>query len=135
MVLWIPFVAVLAAAVIDLRTREVPDAISLGVLVWALCATALGWHDVGWLGLGAGAIVGFGLGALLFWLGAFGGGDVKLVSAIGALLGPFGLLAMLVYVAIAGALLALVALVRGQREMAYVPAIAMGMLAFLVAKG
>jgi prepilin peptidase CpaA len=134
MAVWGAFAAVLVAAVIDMKTREVPDAIPVAVLVWALTTTALG-HGHGWGALALGALAAFGLGSLLFWLGAFGGGDVKLVTALGAVLGPRALLGMLVYVGIAGAALAVVAVVRGEREFAYVPAIALGMLAFLVVGG
>lgn len=62
----------------------------------------------------------------------FGGGDAKLIAAVGALLGPVGLLFALFWTAVAGGVLALIAMVRGQRDYAYGPAIALGYLAYLV---
>ena len=64
--------------------------------------------------------------------GGFGGGDVKLVIALGAALGPLALLSALFWVALSGGLLALIAVIRGRRDLAYVPAIAMGLLVYFV---
>jgi prepilin peptidase CpaA len=129
---WIslPFLAI--ATVYDLREREIPDWLSLVLLGWAVAAVATGLSAVGWLGLVGGAALGLAIGAPLFALGAFGGGDVKLVTALGAALGPAALVATLFWVAIVGGVLALVAKWRGQRDLAYVPAIAIGLLIHLV---
>ena len=79
--------------------------------------------------------VGVSIGVFLFWLGGFGGGDAKLLAALGATLGPRALLPFLFYAAIAGGLLAGVALVRGKRDLAYAPAMALGLLVFLMIRG
>jgi len=74
----------------DVRFRRIPN--------WAtLPATALGLGMnglfLGWQGMktsGLGLLVGFGVLLILFVLGWMGGGDVKLMAAIGALKGyPF----------------------------------------------
>jgi Flp pilus assembly protein protease CpaA len=92
-------------------------------------------HPAGWLGLAMGAVLGFALTAPLFWLGGIGGGDVKLVTALGACLGPWGLLQTLFWVAVAGGVLALVAKWRKQADFAYVPAILAGLLVYCVLSG
>lgn len=80
-------VLTVVALVWDLRTRRIPNAVT----VTALCAALL-FHGVtgGWAGLGA-ALGGFGAGfglLLVLWLvGGGGGGDVKLMGALGAWLG------------------------------------------------
>jgi prepilin peptidase CpaA len=129
--IWIPVAVVLVATVYDLRRREIPDWVSLVLLGWAILATAFQWHAVGWLSLLGGLALGFGLTLLLFALGAMGGGDVKLTAALGAALGYATLLPVLFWIALAGGLLALVALIRGQREIAFVPAIALGLLTYV----
>lgn len=68
----------------------------------------------------------------MFRFAKLGGGDVKVIAAVGALLGPVGLLIVLFWMAIAGGILALIAMLRGQRDYAYVPAIAAGYLAYLI---
>ncbi len=126
--LWIILPLVIAAAVWDLRTREVPDWIPLAILACAVLATVFGWSEVRWPSLIAGLLLGSACSAALFCLGAIGGADVKLIAVLGAVVGPISLLCVLFWSALAGGLLALVAKFRGRREFAYVPAIAAGLL-------
>jgi len=121
-------VPVMFALVCDLRTREIPDWIPLLIVAWACLATATGLHKVTWIGLMMGALLGLGLAAVVFYLGGLGGGDVKLLAAIGAAVGPWALLSILAWMAFAGGVLALMAAARGKRNFAYVPAIAVGVV-------
>lgn len=130
--LWIALLLVLGATACDLRAREIPDAFPLAVLVLALVRQALGWSDLSWAAAGAGFFVALVVGLLLFKSGGFGGGDAKLLAALGALLGPTGFLGLFVCIGLAGGVLSLVALMRRQRELAYGPAIALGFLVFLL---
>jgi prepilin peptidase CpaA len=122
----------LVATVYDLRRREVPDWMGAALVVCAVAAIAAGFTEVTWAGLALGAGLGLALTLPLYALGGFGGGDVKLVVALGAALGPLALLSALFWVALSGGVLALVAVIRGRRDLAYVPAIAIGLLAYLV---
>jgi len=106
------------ATVFDLRKREVPDWISIALLLAAIAAAALQVGETGWLGLIIGLALGLAIGTALFaWCG-FGGGDAKLIAALGAVFGPLGLLSLLFWTALAGAGLAIVAHVRGERDLA-----------------
>ena len=102
------------------------------LLVLALISTGLHLHTVGWLDLFLGSSLGFGVGLILFRLGGFGGGDVKLLASLGAVLGVKGELGVMFYVAVMGAMFALAAHIRREREFAYAPAIALGLLSFIV---
>ena len=51
----------------------------------------------------------------LFALGGMGGGDVKLLAAIGTWLGPFGALQATLWASITGGVLAIVVGIAGQR--------------------
>ena len=48
------------------------------------------------------------------------------MGAIGTAVGPWALFSILAWMAFAGGILALIAAARGKRELAYVPAIAVG---------
>ena len=96
------------AAAIDLRTRRVPNALTL-----ALAASGAG--RVGVVAALAGGLVGLLLMLPGHLFGATGAGDVKLLAAAGTLLGPGAVVAAFVATAIAGGLLALAVAVRRGR--------------------
>ena len=105
---------VIAASVCDVKGRRIPNALTLGTAV-----VAVAMHGVlsGWSGVFL-AASGWGVGLMMFFplfaLGGMGAGDVKLLAAIGAWLGPMGALWTGLYGAIAGGIMALVvALARG----------------------
>ena len=103
------------AAVIDLRTRRIPNALT-GAL--AVIGIGIAAAKLGPIGLG-GALLGCALG-LAFMLpghffGATGAGDVKLFAAAGALLGPATTVQAFLYPAIIGGVLAVVVAIRRRR--------------------
>ncbi|QDV45839.1 Type IV leader peptidase family protein [Stieleria neptunia] len=116
----------LIAMACDLRTREIPDWVSVAIAAIGLMSSMAGWHGVGPVWMLAGGFAGIFVGWLLFRFAHFGGGDAKLIGAIGCVVGPVGLLMVLFVMAIAGGVLSLVAMFRGQRDYAYVPAITAG---------
>jgi prepilin peptidase CpaA len=125
---WVILILVGIATVADLRTREVHDGISLAIFVCALLASFLGWSEVHWPGLIVGLLLGLACSMPFFYFGGLGGADVKLIASLGASLGPVSLLCMFFWMAIAGGLLAIVTKMRGRKDFAYVPAIAIGLL-------
>lgn len=76
------------AVVCDLRTRRIPNGLNvLGLLTGVIyCVATRGWS--GFQFSISGFFVGFGILFLLWIIGAGGGGDVKLMGAVGAWLGP-----------------------------------------------
>jgi prepilin peptidase CpaA len=100
------------SAVVDLRSRRVPNPLTLGVAALGLTLAALGLSGHSPMG----AVAGLALGLLLMLpghvIGATGGGDVKLLAALGTLLGPRGVVVAFVYAALAGGLLALIVAMR-----------------------
>lgn len=128
---YVPLLPLVVAAYFDLRARTIPDSIPALLLAWSATLVAL---DAG-PGLAA-ALLGLAVGGILgvtgFACGAFGGGDAKLIASLGACLGPTDLGATLVYGAVIGGVLALVAIRHGEREFAYGPAIAAGFAVSLI---
>ena len=127
---WVPFGLVLIATGFDFYNhREIPNAIPLLILIWSAISAALGWQTHGWLSAAGGCALGSGVGLLLLCFNAFGGGDVKLIGSLGAVFGIATEISFLGYAFIAGGVLGLIALLRDEREFAYTPAIAVGVLA------
>ena len=126
---WIAVIAMLtlsAAVVCDLRTRIIPDSISVALVTLAVLATALRWHDVAWPALLGGLGVAFAIGAALFYAGAMGGGDAKLFAGLGALCGWPSVFEVLFATALSGGVFAYAAKRRGKESLPYAPAIAAG---------
>lgn len=99
------------AAWSDLRARRIPNILTIPALVLALGIRAgLGVEAL--VAGAAGAAVAFALAAPLFALGGFGGGDVKLLAAVGAFLGLDGLPAAVLVMSLVGGVMALWAVVR-----------------------
>ena len=108
------------ACVSDLRTRRIPN-----VLTFGAAAAAVIFHvwtsglDGGLASLG-GLVVGAALMFVLYTLGGMGAGDVKLLAALGAWLGPTDAVWMVLYTGIAGGVIALiVAAAHGYLGQAY----------------
>ncbi len=121
----------IVATICDLRTREVPDWIAMVIALGALITAALGGLGIGIGWVLAGGATGLAIGACLFHFAKFGGADAKLIAAIGMLVGPVGLLIVLFGMAISGGVLSLIAIARGQRDYAYVPAITVGFVGYV----
>lgn len=124
--LTVTFLLLLIASFCDFRTREIPDWISIAISVVAIISSIAGWLGIGLLWVALGGIVGLAFGYGLFRFGRLGGGDAKLVASLGLLLGPVGILILVFGMALFGGVLSLVAMCRGQRDYAYVPAITAG---------
>jgi len=85
---WIAALATtLFAAVIDARTGRIPNPLTLGALALGLALATVRAGPWGIVHGVAGALALAFVPLLLFWRGAMGGGDVKLLAALGALLG------------------------------------------------
>ena len=102
LLLYVPLLALLAwAAVTDVRSRRIPNWLSFTLILTGLlqCLTPGG---TSLLASVTGLLLGFGLTFLFFAVGAMGGGDVKLLTGVGAWLGPWGVLLVFAIEAIVG---------------------------------
>ena len=104
----------LIACVTDLRTRRIPNVLTFGAALGGLVAHTALEGTTGALTAGGGLLTGLLVFLPFFALGGMGGGDVKLLAALGAWLGSYETLYLALYSAAAGGPLALVvAFARG----------------------
>lgn len=120
----------LAAAAIDLRTRRVPNGLTGAAAAFGFALALTGFGRIGVIAAVAGGVIGLALMLPGYLFGATGGGDVKLLAALGTLLGPERILFAYFGMAVGGGVLALaIAAYRGRlrnQMFAYAPAIAIG---------
>lgn len=119
--------AVLAAAVVifvivayqDVRTRRIPNALSLAIAALGLARVALAAEviEAGYT-LAAAAII-FAITLALFQRGAIGGGDAKILPAAALLVGYQELLGFLFLMSLCGGALALATLAAERLDLSF----------------
>ncbi|MEH6757496.1 MAG: prepilin peptidase [Parasphingorhabdus sp.] len=102
-------IALIVAAITDIKSRHISNklnlAIALGAPVFWIASGMNFWPDMVWqIGI---ATVIFTIFAGMFAIGAMGGGDVKLLTAIALWLHWLTLIQMLIVMSIAGGVLTL----------------------------
>lgn len=101
------FGLLLLAAGLDLRQRRIPNWLTLTIAVAGLAQSFSHSHTVTPTQSFAGLGVGFLLPLILFILNAIGGGDVKLLAAVGAWIGPVNILLVFILKDLIGLVLVL----------------------------
>jgi prepilin peptidase CpaA len=108
-------VLVTVAAIFDIATKRIPNGLTYASWIWGfvLGATLGGWD--GFADSALGFAGGFLPVLLMFLGGSIGGGDVKLMGGVGALLGfPGGLNAFIASILIGGIFAAVILLWQGR---------------------
>lgn len=98
-----PMFALLAwAAITDCTSRRIPNWLTYTLVLSGIVQSVVAPAAVGVGGAVLGMGVGFALTFVFFAVGAMGGGDVKLLTGVGAWLGPLGVLLVFVLEALVG---------------------------------
>jgi prepilin peptidase CpaA len=105
----------LIATAIDLRTRRIPNVVPALMATTGVALAVTGASRLSLPAVGAGVALGLLLMLPGHLLGATGGGDVKLMGAVGALLGPGLIVRAFLFTAVAGGVLALLVAARRGR--------------------
>ena len=108
------------AAIVDVRSRRIPNWLSAAALLAGLLVHA--WQDGanGILVALGGAALGLAILLPLYAIKAMGAGDVKLLTGIGALVGPQVLVSVAVYALIVGGVMSLIVLTQRRRLLTFV---------------
>lgn len=139
----------LAAAIEDLWRRRISNWIPASAFVAGVTCLAVerGWR--GALSAIVGAVGGFCVFLVFYWLGGMGGGDVKLMAGLGAVLGMENVIPAALWTAAFGGVIAAMCIAtvavrswmlqepakaRPIRNIPYAPAIALGAWLALFAK-
>lgn len=96
-----------AGAVSDVRRGRIPNKLTYTAIAGAIVARTALVGLPGSKSCGLGILIAGGLFAVLFVLGAMGGGDLKMMAAIGAWVGGTHILTVVIAIGLAGGVLAL----------------------------
>jgi prepilin peptidase CpaA len=106
---------VLAAAIFDLRYRRIPNWLNLSAIVLGIGLNVLVFEVHGFIL----ALLGLGCSLLvyvpLYLVRGMGAGDVKLMAAVGAIVGPMNWLCIFLFTAILGGVVSLIYVVFRKR--------------------
>src|SRR5688572_6521784 len=102
-----------AAAVIDLRSRRIPNWLTLSLAATGLLQSCLPAGELSPLWSFVGVLTGFALNLPLWLLKIRGGGDVKLFAGLGAWVGPQLTLEVFIASTIVAAAMAILQAVTG----------------------
>jgi prepilin peptidase CpaA len=94
------------ATVVDLRTRRIPNVLTATMAAIGIGIAAAGLNGVSVGAAALGVVVGLALMLPGHVLGATGAGDVKLMAAIGSLVGPVLVIKAVLFTLVAGGVLA-----------------------------
>jgi len=116
--LFLALAVALVAAVVDVREHRIPNWLTYSAIVLGLILRGVlsGWK--GLLSALAGCLLAGGIMFLFYAVRAMGAGDVKLLAAIGALVGPRQAVAVLLATAIFGGVLAIAYALYRRRTLA-----------------
>ena len=98
------------AAIYDVKYRKIPNILTLSTMLAGLAYHALLTGFQGFLFSLGGAFLGMALLIVFYLMGKMGAGDVKLMGAVGSILGPAGVFNAFLYTAIVGGIYAIIIL-------------------------
>jgi prepilin peptidase CpaA len=104
----VALVVAFGACITDVRSRRIPNVLTFGAAAAAIVFHAITGQLAGLLQSVEGWLVGAAIFFVPFALGGLGAGDVKLLAALGAWVGPLDALWIGLYTGVAGGIIALI---------------------------
>jgi len=106
----------IAAAIFDLRYQKIPNKLTFPTMVISLAYFGATRGLEGLLFSAGGILLGMAILIIPYLMGGMGAGDVKLLGAVGAVLGPFGVFNVFVLTGIIGGIYAVLFLIVNRKR-------------------
>ncbi len=108
--LFILIVLLTLSVITDIKWKKIPNALTFPVMILGLIAHGFKSGYGGLIYSIEGLLLGIALLIVFYIMGMMGAGDVKLMGAVGSILGPAGVFKAFLFTAIAGGIYALILL-------------------------
>ncbi len=108
------FCILIIAAVYDAKYRRIPNILTLSTILAGIMYHSWFSGSQGFLFSLGGVFLGMALLVIFYAMGKMGAGDVKLMGAVGGILGPAGVFNAFLFTAIVGGLYAIIIVIRGR---------------------
>ena len=108
-------IALVIAAYTDIDRRKIPNVLTFPAMLLGVGYHGLTYGVPGLIFSVAGLVTGFGLLILFYFMGGMGAGDVKLMAAVGAVLGAKGVFFSFLFTALYGGVYSLVIILAYRR--------------------
>lgn len=102
----------LISLITDIKKRKILNVVTLPAILFGFFYYTAFQGIEGFLFSGKGFLLGLSLLLIPYLLGGMGAGDVKLMAAIGALMGPSFVLYSFIYIALIGGLISVVLIMK-----------------------
>ncbi|SDB29115.1 prepilin peptidase CpaA [Desulfonatronum thiosulfatophilum] len=103
-------IALISASIYDVKYKKIPNILNLSLIIFAVFYNISATGFEGLLFSGVGLTVGICMLLPVYTLGGMGAGDVKLMGAVGSMIGAKGVLISAIYTGLYGGLYALLIL-------------------------
>lgn len=105
-------IVLIVCVITDIKSRKILNLVTLPTIILACVYHMFSSGIEGFLFSGKGFLVGFALLIIPYLLGGMGAGDVKLMAAIGALMGTSFVFYSFIYTALIGGVIALLFIIK-----------------------
>lgn len=123
------------SAMTDIKWKKIPNALTFPVMLIGLFAHGFMSGASGFLYSIEGLFLGLALLIVFYFMGMMGAGDVKLMGAVGSILGPSGVFKAFLFTAIAGGIYAIIVLAYNGQLVGFMKRIALSLKLSLMTRG
>ena len=123
------------SAMTDIKWKKIPNALTFPVMLIGLFAHGFMSGASGFLYSIEGLFLGLALLIVFYFMGMMGAGDVKLMGAVGSILGPAGVFKAFLFTAIVGGIYAMIVLAYHGQLVGFMKRIALSLKLSLMTRG
>jgi len=133
--LFILIVLLTLSTITDIKWKKIPNALTFPIMITGVIVHGYKGGASGLIYSMEGLFLGLALLIVFYFMGMMGAGDVKLLGAVGSILGPAGVFKAFLFTAIVGGIYALVVLAYNGQLAGFIKRFALSVKLSLMTRG